>query len=62
MMPESHVYPFDIANVMSLTPAGENVSMLAMTDVRGNQVTLRVEHTAMRSLLHILGIEATMAP
>jgi hypothetical protein len=62
MVTGSNFYPHAIVDVMSFTEGGENETMLAMLDAQGNQVTLRLRDTAVRSLQHVLEMGAIKAP
>jgi hypothetical protein len=62
MVTGSNFYPHAIVDVMSFTEAKEHETMLAMLDAQGNQVTLRLRDTAVRSLQRVLERGAIKAP
>ncbi len=62
MPPNSLIYPHAITGAQSITPTGENESILSMLDDWGNQVTLRLRGSAIDSLRDVLGKPATGAP
>jgi hypothetical protein len=62
MVTGSEIYLHAIVDVMSLTEVGENEAVLAMIDAQGNQVTLRLRDTALRSLQRVFETGAITAP
>jgi len=62
MVTGSQFYPHLIVDVMSLTEVEDKGTILAMLDEQGNQVTLRLRDTAVRSLQGALERGATKAP
>lgn len=62
MVAGSELYQHAIVDVMAFVEGGENETLIAMLDVHGNQLTLRLRDTAVRSLQRVLERGATKAP